>query len=74
MAVTYAPTGEVETKTDARGTTTYAYDLLGRLVKQTHPDGSQLAWAYDPNGRLAQQAHLKTATLAVIAAKMCFHA
>lgn len=56
VAITYRPTGEIETRTDARGTTTYAYDLLGRLTKQTNPDGGiLLAWAFDATGHITER-------------------
>lgn len=29
------------------GTTTFAYDALGRKITQTQPDGSKLQWCYD---------------------------
>lgn len=37
------------------GQTTYAYDAQDRVVKQSNPDGSFLAYAYDPNGNITQR-------------------
>jgi RHS repeat-associated protein len=36
--------------TDSRGRTTYEYDARDRLVRQTDPDGSTLAYTYDDAG------------------------
>ena len=36
--------------TDGRGTTTYAYDELRRLVSVAGPDGGEIGYAYDENG------------------------
>lgn len=37
------------------GQTTYAYDAQDRVVKQTNPDGSFIAYAYDQNGNVTQR-------------------
>ncbi len=33
-------------------TTTYEYDDVGRMIKETRPDGSEIITGYDQNGRL----------------------
>ncbi len=54
VAFSYTPTGRRETATDARGTTTYSYDLRDRLLTLTQPGfGSataSLGYTYDGNG------------------------
>jgi RHS repeat-associated protein len=35
------------TITDARGTTSYAYDEQGRMLSKTEPDGKQIIYTYD---------------------------
>jgi RHS repeat-associated protein len=40
----YGPAGQLLEATDARGTTHYAYDAEGNLVRKTEPDGK--AWHY----------------------------
>lgn len=53
---TYTPTGQLETVTDNRGVTSYAYDELGRLLSRTDPDGPYLTsgasieYGYDAAG------------------------
>jgi RHS repeat-associated protein len=36
-----------KTITDARGTTSYAYDEQGRMLSKTEPDGKQVRYTYD---------------------------
>ena len=44
--------GEMLERRGARGTTTYAYDLLGRLKRRDDPDGAVARWSWDPaNGK-----------------------
>ncbi|MBI3377424.1 MAG: RHS repeat protein [Nitrospirae bacterium] len=44
---------KLTTVTDAKAnTTTFQYDLAGRLIKETGPLGNITAYAYDPNGNL----------------------
>ncbi len=46
---TYTPFGELETQTDAKGqVTTMAYDVLGRMVSRTEPEGTS-TWVYGGN-------------------------
>ncbi|MDX1931068.1 MAG: choice-of-anchor A family protein [Capsulimonadales bacterium] len=49
LAYTYDPDGRRLTMTDDRGTTTYAYDLAGRLIGESGP-GGQVAYGYDAAG------------------------
>ena len=46
----YTPTGRIASRTDPRGTTTYAYDLRDRLLRRDDPDGSFVAYTYDAAG------------------------
>ncbi len=46
---TYDKNGNRATMMDARGTTTYEYDILNRLTKVTEPDGKWIAYEYDAN-------------------------
>jgi len=52
-AVTYGYTanGELQTKADASGTTTYTYDVLGNLIAVTLADGSQVQYVIDGQNR-----------------------
>ncbi len=46
--------GQVVLRTDFMGqTTSYAYDLRGRLLSRTYPDGSVVSFTYTPTGRRA---------------------
>ncbi|MGE0706842.1 MAG: RHS repeat-associated core domain-containing protein [Planctomycetota bacterium] len=47
---TYTKTGAIETRTDAQGTTRYAYDQDDRLVAVTAPGGKTVRYGYAPNG------------------------
>ncbi|WP_367388034.1 SpvB/TcaC N-terminal domain-containing protein [Lewinella sp. LCG006] len=50
---TYRATGERSTVVDAAGnSTTYEYDLLGRLTDLQHPDAGDYAYTYDAAGNL----------------------
>ena len=40
---TYSPTGEIATITDARGLTTFEYDVLDQLIQRSDPDGTAIA-------------------------------
>jgi RHS repeat-associated protein len=55
LSFTYSPTGQVETVTDARGTTKTTYDALDRVTRQDNPDGSFVAYAYDPAGNIVER-------------------
>ena len=50
-AYTYSEAGDLETKTDAGGTTSYAYDALGNLRSVLFPDGKQLEYVIDGQSR-----------------------
>jgi|GEM_PF-4608253 len=51
--MTYGPTGLLLDETDAVGlTTTYAYDLAGRLVRWTSPDSTLVEYKRDALGRI----------------------
>ena len=64
----YTGLGQVRERTDGRGTTTYAYDLLGRPTSRVDPAGGTgtitATWTYDPangKGRLASRGYGGTA-------------
>jgi len=48
---TYAPGGELASKTDASGTTTYGYDAFGNLRKVTKADGTLIEYVVDGQNR-----------------------
>ena len=48
---TYTPNGELQSKTDANGTTSYVYDVLGNLRRVTLPDGKVIEYVIDPQNR-----------------------
>jgi RHS repeat-associated protein len=48
---TYSAAGDLETKTDVSGTTTYGYDALGNLRSVQFPDGKQVAYDIDGQNR-----------------------
>jgi len=50
VSFTYTPTGQRETVTDGRGTTTYVYDVRDRLREVTNPDGTKISYTYDAAG------------------------
>ena len=64
----YTGLGQVRERTDGRGTTSYAYDLLGRPTSRVDPAGGMetitATWTYDPTngeGRLASRSYGGTA-------------
>ena len=50
-AYTYSAAGDLETKTDASGTTSYAYDALGNLIQVNLPDGRVITYVIDGQNR-----------------------
>ncbi|MEC4811704.1 MAG: putative Ig domain-containing protein [Scytonema sp. PMC 1069.18] len=56
VSYTYTKTGQLETVTDSRGTTSYKYDLLNRLISRTDPNspsldtGATIEYEYDIAG------------------------
>src|ERR1051326_6890880 len=53
---TYTANGELESKTDGGGTTTYAYDEFGNLRHVALPDGRAIDYIIDPaNRRVGKQ-------------------
>lgn len=56
VTYSYAPNGQLESLTDAKGnTTTYQYDGLDRLVKTTYPDDSNEQFGYDAVGNIVEK-------------------
>jgi len=52
--MTYDTDGYLDTVTDALSrTTSYDYDLAGRITRQTLPDARYIDYSYDANGNLA---------------------
>ncbi len=56
VTYTYDNNGNTLTKTDASGTTQYAWDFENRLSSVTLPGGSVVTFKYDPMGRRIQKA------------------
>ena len=54
---TYDSLGQRTRMTDSLGTTSYEYDIHGRLVQVTDPNGNTLQYAYDPRGLLTQMVY-----------------
>jgi RHS repeat-associated protein len=50
ITYTYDLNGNLETKTDASGTTTYSYDYDNRLVQVIAPNSSPITYKYDVDG------------------------
>ncbi|PJA25697.1 MAG: hypothetical protein COX57_02035, partial [Alphaproteobacteria bacterium CG_4_10_14_0_2_um_filter_63_37] len=50
-AYTYTANGELQTKTDSAGTTTYTYDLLGNLTEVVLPNGKVIEYIIDGRNR-----------------------
>ena len=50
VTTTYTDTGQVETVTDDRGTTSFAYDERERLTRITYPTGRTIDYGYDDAG------------------------
>ena len=48
----YTALGQLGTRTDGRGTTTWTYDVLGRTTARSDPGGGAAAWQWDPAGAL----------------------
>lgn len=48
----YTGLGQLGTRTDGRGTTTWTYDVLGRTTARSDPGGGAAAWQWDPAGAL----------------------
>ena len=52
MSFGYTALGQLRTRKDGRGTTTWTYDVLGRIKKRTDPGRGTAAWEWDPTGAL----------------------
>lgn len=50
-AFEYTANGELSSKTDSTGTTTYAYDVLGNLLRVDLPDGRVIEYVVDGQNR-----------------------
>ena len=51
----YDKAGNQLTKSEAKGTTTYAYDYLNRLASVTEPDGKKTTYNYDRAGNRSSE-------------------
>ncbi len=54
VSFTYKPGGERASYTNSLGTTRYAYDEQGRIIRVDQPGSAFIAYAYDSNGNLAE--------------------
>nr|WP_308420319.1 hypothetical protein [Kroppenstedtia guangzhouensis] len=52
---TYDNKGNITQVKDSKGTTTYVYDELEQLVKETRPDGTVTEYTYDATGNRLKQ-------------------
>ncbi len=55
VTYTYDGNGNLASKTDSTGTTSYSWDFENRLTRVTLPGGSQVNFKYDPMGRRIQK-------------------
>ena len=51
--IAYTPAGRRATVSDARGSTSYTYDVRHRLLSRTEPGGAMLRYTYDAAGNRA---------------------
>jgi len=51
----YDGNGNMLTKLESKGTTSYVYDDLGRLIQVTEPDGRETAYTFDAAGNRASE-------------------
>jgi RHS repeat-associated protein len=51
-SIAYMITGQRQSVTDSRGTTTYGYNPQGQVTTVTNPDGQQISYGYDLQGHL----------------------
>ncbi len=68
----YTKFGELKTRTDGKGTTTWTYEILGRTRKRKDPD-VVAQWFYDPTntlGALKQRCYAEGATVSACAGSM----
>ncbi len=54
MSYSYAPDGELRTRSDATGTTSFSYDALDRMTTKTLPDTTVMSFDYDAASNLTQ--------------------
>jgi RHS repeat-associated protein len=55
VSYAYDANGNVTSKTDATGTTTYEYDTENRLIRLTTPDSQLITYKYDGLGRRVEK-------------------
>ncbi len=55
VTYSYDGNGNLASKTDSPGTTSYSWDFENRLTRVTLPGGSQVNFKYDPMGRRIQK-------------------
>ena len=52
----YDNLGQLASATDSKGfTTTYEYDMFGRVTKWGHPDAGETHYTYDNAGNLLEE-------------------
>ncbi len=69
---TYDANGNMTSKTDTTGTTTYQYDSENRLVQLTTPNSQLVTYKYDPFGRRIEKSVTDTATNTVTIKKYVY--
>jgi RHS repeat-associated protein len=63
VTYSYNPAGQVATRTDASGLTTWTYDPLGRLASRVHSaGGGTVTYTYDKVGNLASETDISGTT------------
>ncbi len=62
VTYSYYPDGKVATMTSPVRTTSYAYDVAGRMVSLTDPFGALTTWTFDAAGRVTSETTLAGAT------------
>ena len=54
VTYTYDGEGNIQTRTDAQGDTSYTYNRVNRLSSTTTPDASIMNYAYSPDGKMTK--------------------
>jgi len=54
---TYDALNRLKTVTDAKGTTSYTYDAIGRQIRVDYPNGVTTSYEYDTRNRITNIIH-----------------